>query len=439
MGKYDAPLDMDSRNSLMLILDRVRRGSSVLEFGPANGRMTKYLRENKDCHVDIVEIDETSGKDAAVYADISCIGSNEGDIEKYLWAQRLVGRQYDVILFADVLEHLRYPARVLSISRRFLKKRGHIITSIPNIANNALLIGLWNHRFNYTDTGLLDDTHIRFFTYDSFLEMIRKVGLCVCYAGGTVAPVETTELSVSYEMVPEAVQQAMKARDKGDIYQYVFDMQVAASEMREPIIADLPRLSYYYASCYFKGRDEADFKEEKRVKIIQDAYPGEIKRIEIPFLGNDDVGSLRISPLNVPCMLENVAVYAVYKDDEVRSVSLQGCRSNGIQQDDFWFFLEGSSEIVINLPSYTNKIHKIVLQYAIKMMQNVDLIRAISQHFADMKKDLNNAEQKVEEYQEQLQQCQSQLQQYRSRLQQLEKGPCQRLRGFFRKKGNKER
>ena len=63
-SKYDFDLDMVNTNSLSLIINQIRRGSVVLEFGPANGRMTKYLKEALDGKVYLVEIDEQAGKQA---------------------------------------------------------------------------------------------------------------------------------------------------------------------------------------------------------------------------------------------------------------------------------------------------------------------------------------------------------------------------------------
>ena len=75
--KYDFGLDLTSNNSLKLINDRIAADSVILEFGPANGRLTKYLKNNKNCEIDIVEINPISGKIAAKYSRRALIG-NEG-------------------------------------------------------------------------------------------------------------------------------------------------------------------------------------------------------------------------------------------------------------------------------------------------------------------------------------------------------------------------
>ncbi len=165
MGKYDFELDLYDENTISWIAQSVEAGSDVLEFGPANGRLTRYLKEKKGCHVDIVEIDEESGSEAAQYAEVSYIGDEEGDIEKYYWLSD--NKKYDFIIFADVLEHLIHSDEVLKRCRRVIKENGKILVSIPNAAHNSVIIELFNDEFSYNPTGILDNTHVHFFTRSS--------------------------------------------------------------------------------------------------------------------------------------------------------------------------------------------------------------------------------------------------------------------------------
>ena len=100
-------------NIVFSMLKKIRENSTVLEFGPAYGRLTKYLSENLNCTVDIVEIDKESGLEASVYARKALVGPDLGDIDTFKWVQVFSGNKYDYIIFADVLEHLRFPERVI--------------------------------------------------------------------------------------------------------------------------------------------------------------------------------------------------------------------------------------------------------------------------------------------------------------------------------------
>ncbi|MEX1301998.1 MAG: class I SAM-dependent methyltransferase, partial [Desulfotignum sp.] len=205
MGKYDYALDLDFKNSLSLIAGRVKKNSRVLEFGPANGRLTRHLKQMLNCDVTIVEIDEASGRDAAAYASLSLLGREQGDIESYVWYDQLEEQRFDHIIFADVLEHLHDPETVLLKSSKRLAENGSVLISIPNIAHNSVIIDLMNNRFQYGDIGLLDNTHLKFFTYYSFVELLNRTGLFTVGEFCACARVGETEFQNSYNDVNPAV------------------------------------------------------------------------------------------------------------------------------------------------------------------------------------------------------------------------------------------
>ena len=109
MSKYDCELNLKDRNSLSILVERIKTNSVVLEFGPANGRMTKYMKEQLNCKVFAVEIDEQSARDAAQYTEKIVLDS----IENYSWKEEFKNIKFDYIIFADVLEHLYFPEEVL--------------------------------------------------------------------------------------------------------------------------------------------------------------------------------------------------------------------------------------------------------------------------------------------------------------------------------------
>lgn len=88
-SKYDFDLDMNNTNSLSIMINQIKRGSKVLEFGPANGRMTRYLKEMLDCKVYLVEIDEKAGKEALQYGEDLLVD----DIETYSWKKKFGGKR----------------------------------------------------------------------------------------------------------------------------------------------------------------------------------------------------------------------------------------------------------------------------------------------------------------------------------------------------------
>lgn len=215
---------MSGDNSASLILRQVRPNSSVVEFGPANGYMTQYLKETLGCTTCIIEIDYDDGLLASKYADESLIGWPNGDIEMWQWVNF---DPVDYVIFADVLEHLRDPWKVLSRAARIIKDDGSILISIPNVGHNSVIIDLINGKFNYRELGLLDNTHLRFFTRDSLLQMVTDAGLRVEKEMNTFCAVEHTEFKNNLIDVPEEVAKVLQNRPDGILYQFVWELKKA--------------------------------------------------------------------------------------------------------------------------------------------------------------------------------------------------------------------
>jgi 2-polyprenyl-3-methyl-5-hydroxy-6-metoxy-1,4-benzoquinol methylase len=162
-------------NSLTKVNSFIKDSEEILEFGPAAGYFTKFLKEERSAVVDIVEIDVECAKVAAPYAR-QCIVA---DLEKDDWASQLGSYRYNTILFADVLEHLRDPLSVLSKASRFLRPKGRIVISVPNLGHWQIVASLINNDFSYNNVGIMDKTHSHFFTEPTLREMVADAGLKV--------------------------------------------------------------------------------------------------------------------------------------------------------------------------------------------------------------------------------------------------------------------
>ncbi len=155
------------------LLRQIPGGSDVLELGPASGYMTQILAA-QGCRVDAVEINPQDAAKAAPHCRRIIVGSVE-DAANFA---ELPG-PYHVILMADVLEHLRQPEYVLQLVRPRLAPNGVALVSLPNIAFWKMRLQLLRGRFDYTDTGLLDRTHLRFFTLKTATAMFAAAGFRV--------------------------------------------------------------------------------------------------------------------------------------------------------------------------------------------------------------------------------------------------------------------
>jgi len=85
--------------------------------------------------------------------------------------------KFDVIIFGDVLEHVAWPENILNKFKNYLYDDGIIIASIPNVANIITRINLLFGNWNYQNSGILDNTHLRFFTKKTALELFKKANL----------------------------------------------------------------------------------------------------------------------------------------------------------------------------------------------------------------------------------------------------------------------
>jgi 2-polyprenyl-3-methyl-5-hydroxy-6-metoxy-1,4-benzoquinol methylase len=114
----------------------------------------------------------------------------EADLDQGLPREILDGGEYDVVIAADVLEHLRAPERLLDQIRSVLSPRGTLIVSVPNIGHwysrGRIALGL----FDYDQRGILDSTHVRFFTQRSLLRRLRNAGFSVLRQEATGLPFE---------------------------------------------------------------------------------------------------------------------------------------------------------------------------------------------------------------------------------------------------------
>jgi 2-polyprenyl-3-methyl-5-hydroxy-6-metoxy-1,4-benzoquinol methylase len=151
----------------------------VFEGGVSSGYFASVLTR-AGLRVDGHELDPV----AAERARRVCERVYEGDLEQFD-ADELEG-MYDVLLFGDTLEHLADPVTVLQRLSKHLAPTGTLVVSVPNIANWAIRLSLLTGRFRYTDRGILDRTHLRFYTRVTLVEMLETAGFRVQSVVGTI-------------------------------------------------------------------------------------------------------------------------------------------------------------------------------------------------------------------------------------------------------------
>jgi 2-polyprenyl-3-methyl-5-hydroxy-6-metoxy-1,4-benzoquinol methylase len=167
--KYESSVDLQNKNSVWTKeIEMIGYSKRVLEFGCHTGFVSKVLRE-RNCSITGIEIDRNAAEEAKAFCEEVIIG----DIEEINYDVVLKGK-YDVALFGDILEHLKTPEIILKRVQNFLKEDGFIVISIPNIAHWSIRLQLLRGNFDYAESGILDKTHLRFFTKKSIVGLLEK-------------------------------------------------------------------------------------------------------------------------------------------------------------------------------------------------------------------------------------------------------------------------
>ena len=172
-------------------------GSRVLDLGTADGSVARALKK-RGCTVWGIEQDEQAAKAASQVCDRVIVA----DLEAKEAFEPLGSETFDVVLALDVLEHLRDPAPVLKCAASYLTPGGIAVVSIPNVTHGALRLSLLEGRFNYTEQGLLDRTHLRFFDRHAAEQLISEAGLTISQHLRVRRELEETEIAVSKDGLP---------------------------------------------------------------------------------------------------------------------------------------------------------------------------------------------------------------------------------------------
>jgi 2-polyprenyl-3-methyl-5-hydroxy-6-metoxy-1,4-benzoquinol methylase len=210
-------VDGTSNDSNGIAVELVGFNKDVLELGCTAGHVTKAMRR-QGCRVIGVEVDPEAAVQAREYADDVLVC----DLEELEWVDKLRPGQFDVVLAGDVLERLADPLRVLQACRALLKPDGELVVSLANIAHADIRLSLLQGEFAYRPFGLLDESHLRFFTVASGAQMLRRAGFLPIELRRVVVPVFESELRVDRTAVGEEVLATVMADIEAETYQMVF-------------------------------------------------------------------------------------------------------------------------------------------------------------------------------------------------------------------------
>ncbi len=170
-------------SSHRILIEMIRRSGvrgRLLDLGAAGGELSEALRDRFDYALafefDVGRIPQLRRRfDHSVISDLERI--------------QTLPKGFDAIILADVIEHLREPRSLLPLARAALNPGGRLFLSVPNIANVTIRLGLLFGYFIYRDRGILDSTHLRFYTMRSIREEIESAGFRIEEIKGSSVPI----------------------------------------------------------------------------------------------------------------------------------------------------------------------------------------------------------------------------------------------------------
>ncbi len=272
--KYEYKVAIDGQTAGAAVLRLVGTGKRVLDLGAGPGSITRLLKEQSGCRVTAVEIDESAIESLEQYCEaVHRVDLNEGD-----WVQAVRGEApFQVVVLADVLEHLRDPELVLRRVPEVLDHDGHVVVSLPHVGHSAVVACLLQEDFAYRDSGLLDRTHIRFFGIHNIQQLFDGAGWTIDDAAFIVMAPGETEFAGMWRRLPLHMRVCLSENPFGSVYQVVIKASPSTSQVRGLTLSSLPvpKPLDYLAQHSLQGR----FTE--RMKILARHYlsPEDRRRI----------------------------------------------------------------------------------------------------------------------------------------------------------------
>jgi methionine biosynthesis protein MetW len=167
--RYDGHTD-DPYEVAGLLRSFMPEGARVLDVGCGTGSVSTIVNRGKGNEVHGIEPDPRRAEVARSRGmDVFC-----GYLTEDYFANH---GQFDVVVFADVLEHLPDPAGMLALAASGLRSGGLVLISVPNVAHWSIRLDLIRGRFDYTDCGIRDATHLRWFTRKTLEHLLHTQDL----------------------------------------------------------------------------------------------------------------------------------------------------------------------------------------------------------------------------------------------------------------------
>ena len=214
--RYDYTIEPGQQTTSNTIIGWAGEGRRVLELGTAAGVMSKEFH-GRGCRVVGIEYDAALADEARQW----CEAMHVADLEQFDFATLPGAGEFDVVIAADVLEHLRNPDEVLRRLRAVVPAGCELLLSIPHVGYAGLQAALHLGRFDYREKGLLDRTHVRFFTRRSIDWLLLETGWLAVEWRANRVPMHHSEYAEEWFTLDERRRSDYAASRDADVYQFL--------------------------------------------------------------------------------------------------------------------------------------------------------------------------------------------------------------------------
>ena len=205
------------RTSLSVLAGLVHARSTVLDLGCGSGSLGQHLSATQDCTMDGVTLSEAEAAHARPHYRRVVVDN----LESCDLVATFAGNRYDYIVCADVLEHLSRPEQVLAACRQLLQPDGKLLISVPNAGYSGLIAELLEGEFLYREEGLLDRTHLRFFTRRSLTRFLGEHRWQLDSIDTIARELPESEFNVAFDSLPPSVARHLLGAPDALTYQFI--------------------------------------------------------------------------------------------------------------------------------------------------------------------------------------------------------------------------
>ncbi len=230
---YDREIDSSERTSLSVLASHIPAGARVLDLGCGSGAMGRFLAARDGAEAGVID-GLTISEDEAALAVPHYRRVEVANLDAVELPTLFPAASYDTIVCADVLEHIIQSPRVLAECRTLLAPGGRLLLSIPNAGYSGLVAELMAGEFRYRKEGLLDETHVRFFTRRTLMRFLSDNGWTADSTDAIVRQLPDSEFQVAFDALPPAVARHLLALPDGLTYQFIVVARPLAAHERPP-------------------------------------------------------------------------------------------------------------------------------------------------------------------------------------------------------------